>query len=28
MKIEQKHFDAMMNRTKCKFWDGDRKGEK
>ena len=25
MKIEQKHFNAMMNRTKCKFWDGDRK---
>ena len=25
MKIEQKHFDAMINRTKCKFWDGDRK---
>ena len=24
MKIEQKHFDAMMNGTKCKFWDAIR----
>jgi len=23
MEIEQKHFDAMMNGTKCSFWDDD-----
>jgi len=24
MKIEQKHFDAMMSGQKCRFWNGKR----
>ncbi len=25
MKIKQKHFDALLKNTKCKFWNNDSK---